>query len=42
MERYLQWVVEGRLCLSWRQLSLVGLVTTHMTGMISAAMRQPT
>ncbi|WP_426161872.1 hypothetical protein [Pseudoduganella sp. R-34] len=42
MKRYLQWVAEGRLSLSWRQLSLAGLVTAYMTGPISTAMRQPT
>jgi stearoyl-CoA desaturase (Delta-9 desaturase) len=31
MERYLQWVAEGLLALNWWQLSLIGLVTTHMT-----------
>ena len=31
MEMYLQWVAEGLLALSWWQLFLIGLVTTHMT-----------
>jgi stearoyl-CoA desaturase (delta-9 desaturase) len=31
MERELQWVAEGLLALNWWQLSLIGLVTTHMT-----------
>jgi stearoyl-CoA desaturase (Delta-9 desaturase) len=31
MERYLQWVAEGLLALSWWKLLLIGLVTTHAT-----------
>jgi stearoyl-CoA desaturase (Delta-9 desaturase) len=31
VEMYLQWVAEGLLALSWWQLFLIGLVTTHMT-----------
>lgn len=31
MERYLQWVAEGILALSWWQILLIGVVTTHMT-----------
>ena len=31
MEQYLQWMAEGLLALSWWQLLLIGVVTTHVT-----------